>query len=90
MKKKIKELLTKKEFELVQSGATSNVRLHSADRLKAYIKLARRRRDKYRDLDHRQKVSDRFSRNERTVEKAKLFAQILDRLQRRYESVRHI
>lgn len=87
MKKKIRELLTKKESELVQTGSTSNVRFHSTDRLKAYIKLTRRLRDKYRDLNQRQKIANRFLPNDRTVEKAELFTQVLNRLEKRYKSI---
>ncbi len=87
MKQKVRELLTKREAELVESGSPANVKVHSADRLKTYIKVTRRLRDKYRELNRRQRLAQRFSSNERTVEKAQLFDQVLNRLEKRYESV---
>jgi hypothetical protein len=89
MNDKIKSLMTKKELELLQSGSVANVKFHSADRLKSYIKLTRKLRDKYRDLTRRQKVAQKPSQNLRTVEKAKIFARLLDRYEKRYEGIRN-
>jgi len=85
MKTKVKSLMTKKELEVVQSGSIANVKFHSPDRLKKYITLTRKLRDKYRDLTQRQKVSKRGSENSRTIEKAKIFGTILDRYEKRYK-----
>jgi hypothetical protein len=85
MKAKIKSLLTKKELELVQSGSVANVKFHSPVRLKKYISLARKLRDKYRDLTQRQKNANRQSENDRTLEKAKIFGTILQRFKNRYQ-----
>jgi len=85
---KIKDLMTKKELELVECGSVANVKFHSANRLKTYIKLSRKLRDKYRDLTRRQKVAQKPSQNLRTVEKAEIFARLLDRYEKRYEGIR--
>lgn len=76
--------MTKKELELVQSGSLANVKFHSADRLKRYISLTRKLRNKYRDLTRRQKASGKNTQNYRTIEKAKIFGTILDRYEKRY------
>jgi len=85
MKNKIKSLMTKKELELVQSGSSANVKFHSADRLKTYINLTRKLRDKYRDLTQRQNVPGKHNQNHRTVEKAKIFAALLGKYEKRYQ-----
>jgi hypothetical protein len=85
MERKIKSLMTKKELELVQSGSVANVKFHSADRLKKYISLTRDLRDKYRDLARRQKVAQKHSQNERTMEKAQIFETVLDRYEKHYQ-----
>ena len=83
---KIKTLMTKKEFSLLDSGSAKNVKLHSAARLKQFIQLSRRLRDKYRDLNRRQRVAQKPSQNLRTVEKARAFAKVLERYERQYQS----
>ena len=85
MKEKIKSLMTKKELELVQSGSVANVKFHSPERLKKYINLTRKLRDKYRDLTQRQKAAHRQSNDYRTIEKAKIFDTILNRYEKRYQ-----
>jgi hypothetical protein len=91
---KVRGLLTKRESELVQSGSVANVKFHSPTKLKSFIKLARKYRDKYRDLSQRQIVKIKHSSeivepNEsslRTIEKAKIFNKILNRYETRYEN----
>jgi hypothetical protein len=87
MNRKIKSLMTKKELELVQSGSVAGVKFHTADRLKRYIKLTRKLRDKYRDLTQRQKAAKKDSENSRTMEKAQTFAKVLNRYEKRYETL---
>lgn len=86
MRSKARQLLTKKEFELVESGALENVKFHSAADLKENIELARKLRDKYRDLNRRQKAANK-SQNPRTIEKAKIFGQLMDRFERQYKAI---
>ncbi len=88
MKKKIESLMTKKEQKIVQDSSLRKLKAHSVDRLKQFIKLTRKLRDKYRDLTRRQKLANRGSQNLRTTQKAKLFKQALDRYEKRYEGIR--
>jgi hypothetical protein len=83
--KNIKLLMTKKELELVQSGSPANVRFHSAARLKTFIKLSRKLRNKYRDLTRLQRVAQKPSQNYRTIEKAKVFEDLLKRFENQYQ-----
>jgi hypothetical protein len=85
MNQKMKLLMTKKELELIESGSAAGVKFHSVARLKDYIKLARRRRDKYRDLTQRQNVGGKNSLGLRTAKKAKIFASLVGRYEKRLE-----
>ena len=76
--------MSKKEAELVQSGSLANVKFHSPSRLKEYIKLSRKLRDKYKDLTQRQNVRGKENQNSRTVEKARIFNTILNRYEKQY------
>jgi capsule polysaccharide export protein KpsE/RkpR len=87
MNKKIKSLMSKKELEIVESGSLTNVRSHTPDRLKQYIKLTRKLRDKYRDLTQRQIVFKKHTHNFNTVEKAKVFEKILGRYEKQFKKV---
>jgi hypothetical protein len=81
MSNKIKLLLTKKEFELAQGSSPETIRTHTPHRLKQYVKLVRKLRDKYRDLTQRQraalKKSPRNSQSLRTIEKSRIFSKVL-------------
>ena len=75
-------LLTQKELVIAGGGAPDLIRQHSEERLKQYIKLVRKLRDKYRDLGQRQKAKMRelpkAQQSLRTLEKAKIFDQLLN------------
>jgi hypothetical protein len=87
MSNKIKLLLTKRELELVQQSSSNNIKNHSSYRLKQYTKLARKLRDKYRDLTQRQKVAKRNTESFRTIQKAKVFDQALSAFEKQSKKV---
>ncbi|HXN33008.1 MAG TPA: hypothetical protein VN894_14155 [Polyangiaceae bacterium] len=90
---KARELCTAQELALVTSARAQDLRLLTSKRLDTKIKRARGLRDKFRDLALRQareahgKAALRkkrpASRNVRTVEKAKLFGEVLRRFEAR-------
>jgi len=85
-------LCTTTEFALYEASRPENVKQHSPAMLKSKIRRARAVRDKYQDLYKRQRLSTRArtgskkgnfpERNARTEQKAKLFAEVLERLQK--------
>ena len=86
-----KKLCTAAEFRVVQASNPSQVNQFSADALKKHTVEARRLRDKWRDLAHRQLRQVRQSKgvrsaddSNRTAKKAELFAKVLAR----FESLR--
>jgi hypothetical protein len=86
MRKKIELLMTKKELEIVKSGSLKSIKLLSRPRLKRYITLTRKLRDKYRDLAQRQKVANGQSQNVRTLEKAEVFKKVLSKYEKQIQS----
>ena len=90
---KARELCTAQELALVTSARAQDLRLLTSKRLDTKIKRARGLRDKFRDSALRQareahgKAALRkkrpASRNVRTVEKAKLFGEVLRRFEAR-------
>ena len=93
MSNKIKLLLTKKELELAQGSSAKVLRTHSPHRLKQYIKLVRKLRDKYRDLTQRQrselKKAQRNSQSQRTLEKARIFSKVLAAFEQQSKSIQN-
>ena len=92
MSNKIKLLLTKKELEIAGGCSPDKIKLHSPHRLKQYVKLVRKLRDKYRDLNQRQKSalkhSQRNSQSFRTIEKAKVFDKVLSAFEKQSKKVK--
>jgi hypothetical protein len=88
-----REITTADEQDLVYESFHPTVRSFSADDVKQRITRARRLRDKYRDLAARQEgQSKRRGRggagdNARTRQKARLFGETLDRLEKRLASL---
>lgn len=90
-------LCTKSEYELFTASLSDNIRQLTPARLRAKIDRTRRLRDKYRDLYKRQRLATRSrtgtkkgnmpDSNARTEEKAKLFAEALDRLTARADQL---
>ena len=90
-------LCTKSEYELFAASLSDNIRKLTPARLRAKIDRTRRLRDKYRDLYKRQRLATRArtgtkkgnmtDSNTRTEEKAKLFAEALDRLTARADQL---
>ena len=83
-----KKLCTAAEFRVVQASNPSQVNQFSADALKKHTVEARRLRDKWRDLAHRQLRQVRQSKgvrsaddSNRTAKKAELFAKVLARFE---------
>jgi hypothetical protein len=79
--------MTKKESEIVESGSVANVKFHNTDRLKQYIKLTRKLRDKYRDLAQRQIVFKKHTHNFNTIQKARVFEKVLGRFEKQFKKV---
>ncbi len=85
-------LCTGAEFQLYAASRPEQIKTHTPGRLKSKIQRARSLRDKYRDLYKRQRLATRGrtgtkkgnepDRNARTERKAKLFAEVLERLQK--------
>lgn len=78
--------MTKNELKIIEAGSLVHIQFHSSDRLKEYIVLTRKRRDKYRDLTQRQKAAKKMVHNEKTVEKAQIFDKLLRRYEEQYQS----
>jgi hypothetical protein len=87
MSKKTNSLMKSKELAILKSGEPRNIKAHSPSRLKTYIALSRKLRDKYRDLNQRQKLENPESKNVRTANKAKIFGAILRKYERRFQQV---
>lgn len=91
------KLLTASELEMFDNSRRDALKTLSATRLRGKVKRARTLRDKYRDLLQRQKVATQertgskmgksgFA-NLRTAEKAEVFADILERFEKRLTKV---
>jgi hypothetical protein len=91
------KLLNVSEFALFSASRADALKTHTAARLRAKVKRARALRDKFRDLFKRQrlvtrsrtgsKAGARGAANERTRRKAELFAQVLQRFEKRLAQV---
>lgn len=85
-----RELTTRDEQQLVDASFHPAIRAFSEGRLRQKIGRARRLRDKYADLSRRQtRDSKRKGRgggddNKRTAQKARLFAESLERFEKRF------
>jgi hypothetical protein len=92
MSNKIKLLLTKTELEIAGGCSPDKIKLHSPHRLKQYVKLVRKLRDEYRDLNQRQKSalknSQQNSQSFRTIEKAKVFDKVLSAFEQQSKKVK--
>lgn len=78
----VRQLLNKKELKIVDQGSPGQIKHLSSKRIKQYVKLVRKLRDKYRDLTQRQKIELKKvpsgSQGLITkVEKAKVFDKVL-------------
>lgn len=92
----IRRLMTKEEFEFIQSLTASRLEETTPARLRQKLGRARRLRDKYRDLARRQrgemrgKAEARSSRparsNENTLRKVQVFDWAIDRITARLEA----
>lgn len=88
---KARALCTRAELDLVLASRPAAIGRTGETQLRARIRRARDLRDKYRDLVRRQRLEIRGKRrpararpaagNERTVLKARLFGEVLDRLE---------
>lgn len=88
---KAKTLCTASEFQLVQASAPSALKGRTPAQIKSKLDRARKLRNKFRDLAKKQAGEARGKRaptgrtaakgNDRTVEKAELFQEVLDRLE---------
>lgn len=88
---KARALCTRPELDLVLASRPAAMDRTGETRLRARVRRARDLRDKYRDLARRQRLEARGKRgaagtrpaagNERTVLKARLFGEVLDRLE---------
>lgn len=86
-------LCTAAEYELFAASLADGIRSLTPARLKSKLERARKLRDKYRDLLKRQRLANRVrtgtkkgarpDSNARTAEKAKLFGEVVDRLDAR-------
>lgn len=95
-----RQLSTKPEFDLYVASTPTEVKSHTATRLKSKIDRSRKLRDKYRDLAKRQRLEARGKKapsgtraaqgNQRTVRKAELFAEVLERFEKRLEVVERV
>lgn len=96
--KEAKPLCTKPEFELVTMAHKSDLAALGPARLRQKITRVRKLRDKFRDESARQrreargKAAPRATRaaqgNERTVKKAEIFADVLERFEAAFEASR--
>lgn len=96
--KEAKTLCTKPEFELVTMAHKSDLAALGPARLRQKITRVRKLRDKFRDESARQrreargKADPRATRaaqgNERTVKKAEIFADVLERFEAAFEASR--
>ena len=92
-RRKIRELTTASEFELVQASSAATVRKLSPRALRSNISRTRRLRDKQRDLQRRQRLARRasigtkFGGAERTAQKAEIFDRTLARFAKRLEQL---
>jgi hypothetical protein len=86
-------LCTAAEYQLFEASLADHIKSFDATRLRQKIRRARTLRDKYRDLVRRQRLALRkrtgtkkgtgVAANQRTESKARLFAEALDRFERR-------
>jgi predicted RNA binding protein with dsRBD fold (UPF0201 family) len=89
----VRKLLNAGEIEIFESSRAEAVKELNAPRLIVKVKRARTLRDKYRDLLKRQRLATRArtgskagnsgDANQRTREKAEVFAEILERFEKR-------
>jgi hypothetical protein len=85
-------LCTATEFTLYEASRPDRIKQHSPADIKRKVQRARILRSKYQDLYKRQRLQtrartgtkrgDRPERNVRTAQKAKLFAEVLERFQK--------
>lgn len=86
-------LCTAAEYELFAASLADQIKSLTPARLKSKLERSRKLRDKYRDLLKRQRLANRArtgtkkgarpDSNARTVDKAKLFGEVLERLSAR-------
>ena len=81
----VKKTVSKKERDLVDAGSKKSVNLHSTSRLKLYIKLSLKLRDKYLRLAKHDKAIKNIIETKQHLEKARIFERVLARYQKRYE-----
>jgi len=74
-------MLTKKEVEISKGASGDQIKMHSPHRLKQYIKLVRKLRNKYRDMTQRERSAQKSllknSVSFRNIEKSKFFDKVL-------------
>lgn len=93
-RRRIRELTTSSELELVDSSFPPAIRNLSARMLRSNISRARRLRDKQRDLQrrqrlaHRDRVGTKQGAAQRTARKARIFGQTLARFARRLQAIK--
>lgn len=85
------------EFALFSASRADALKTHTAARLRAKVRRARTLRDKFRDLLKRQRLATRSrtgskagasgAANQRTKQKAELFADVLQRFEKRLAQV---
>lgn len=91
------KLCTAAELELFLASTAQNIGEIAPARLRSKIQRSRRLRDKYQDLLRRQRISTRErtgakggrqeTANFRTEQKAKLFAEVLSRFEKRLDQI---
>ena len=91
------KLLNVSEFALFAASRADAMKTHTAARLRAKVRRARTLRDKFRDLLKRQRLATRSrtgnkagangAANQRTRQKAELFAEVLQRFEKRLAQV---
>jgi hypothetical protein len=93
-RRRIRQLTTAPEFEVVGASASEAIRKLSKQALQSHISRARRLRDKQRDLLRRQKLASRARTGTkqgaaaRTAQKAQLFEETLARFTKRLHSMK--
>ena len=93
-----KTLCNKTEYQFFESSLRGNIDKLPRKRVQDGIKRARTLRDKYRDLHKRQRLATRDrtgtkkgvkpATNERTEQKAKLFAEVLERFEAQLKALK--
>lgn len=82
----MRHLLSEKEIELVNESAAPKIKAHSLSELNKYLKLARKSRDKYRDIVQRQKAAREKDLDLNDLEKAKIFGRLVSEFEERKQA----